>query len=436
MEADRMAIESDVLVIGGGLAGLTSALAAARARAGVDVRLVTYKQSTLQQASGLVDVLGYRPNGDGPLANPFEAIPELPCDHPYQTVGVDTVRTALSLFDDVTDYAGSHTDANALIPTHGGTIKPTARYPQSASAGIASDDGSMLLVGFDSITDFDAPLAADHLTSAGVPFDVRGVTIQFPGDLSADTKVTRYAKLLDTNGDVTVSDNGGSTQRPAREALADRVKIHLADETRVGFPAVLGDTNAATVRAALGASLGAAVFEVPSGPPSLPGLRLEDQLFGALSDAGGFIESGNPVIDYTDDGSGTVETVIVERNGAEIPMQAEQYVLATGGLVGKGVESTREEVYEPIFGCHIAHDTDRYEWFDTAVFGDHSFARFGVDTDTDLRPLDADGNIEFANLRAAGAVLGGYDYAAEKSASGVSIATGYMAGVNAATTIR
>jgi len=428
-----MAIESDVLVIGGGLAGLTSALAAAQAD--IDVRLVTYKQSTLQQASGLVDVLGYRPNGDGPISNPFEAIPSLPVEHPYQTVGVDAVRTALSLFDEVTDYAGSHTDANALIPTHGGTIKPTARYPQSACAGIASDNRPMLLVGFDSITDFDAPLAADHLTSTGVPFDVRGVTIQFPGDLSADAKVTRYAKLLDTNGDVTVSETGGGGHRPARDALADRVKIYLDDETRVGFPAVLGDANAATVRATLGTSLGADVFEVPMGPPSLPGLRLEDQLFDALSDAGGFIESGNPVIDYTDDGSDTVEKVIVERNGAEIPMRAEQYILATGGLVGKGVESNREGVYEPIFGCHVAHDADRYEWFDEAVFGEHSFARFGVDTDTTLRPVDESGNIEFENLRAAGAVLGGYDYAAEKSASGVSIATGYTAGMNAATTV-
>ncbi len=45
-----MAIESEVLVIGGGLGGLTSALAAARE--GADVRLVAYKQSTLRQASG------------------------------------------------------------------------------------------------------------------------------------------------------------------------------------------------------------------------------------------------------------------------------------------------------------------------------------------------------------------------------------------------
>ena len=78
-----VAIESEVLVVGGGLAGLTSALAAART--GADTRLVSYKQSTLRNASGLVDVLGYTPEGDGPLVDPYGAITDLPADHPYRT---------------------------------------------------------------------------------------------------------------------------------------------------------------------------------------------------------------------------------------------------------------------------------------------------------------------------------------------------------------
>jgi glycerol-3-phosphate dehydrogenase subunit B len=421
-----MAIESDVLVVGGGLAGLTSALAAARE--GAAVRLVSYRQSTLRSASGLVDVLGYTPDGDGPLVDPFAAIPDLPERHPYRTVGVDAVREGFALFDDaVPHYEGGHTDRNALLPTHGGTVKPTARYPEGASAGVASDDRDALLVGFDSLLDFDAPQAAAHLDAAGVPFDVRGGTVAFPGDMRADAKVTRYAKLLDEDAAVDATDG---RQRPVREALADRVKDALDGEARVGFPAVLGDDHAAAVRAALADRLGAAVFEVPSGPPSLPGLRLEDALFDALDAAGAGIETGNPVVDF--DGGDRVETVYVEKNGARIPNRADEYVLATGGLVGKGVESDRGGVREPVFDCHVPHADDRYEWFDGDAFGDHAFARFGVETDGDLRPLDAAGDPEFANLYAAGAVLGGYDYAAEKSGGGVSIATGYSAGRTAA----
>jgi len=420
-----MAIESEVLVVGGGLAGLTSALAAARE--GADVRLVSYKQSTLRNASGLVDVLGYTPDGEGPLSDPYDAIPTLPEEHPYRTVGIAGVREAMSLFDDaVPDYRGDHTDANALLPTHGGTVKPTARYPAGASAGIASDDRDVLLVGFESLVDFDAPRAGAHLNAAAVPFEARGVTVQFPGDLRADATVTRYAKLLDTDGVVTVR----GRERPASEALAARVNPEIEDEDRVGFPAILGQDHAGAVRADLERQLGADVFEVPMGPPSLPGLRLEDALFDALDRAGASIETGNPVVDY--EGEERIERVFVEKNGARIPNAADQYVLATGGLVGKGVQSERETVYEPVFDCHVPHPGDRYDWFERAAFGNHPFARFGVPTDDDLRPMDADGRPEFDNLRAAGSVLGGYDFATEKSGSGVSIATGHVAGERAA----
>ena len=415
-----MAIDSEVLVIGGGLAGLTTALAAARD--GADVRLVSYKQSTLRQASGLVDVLGYV-DGDGPVVDPFEAIPDLHEDHPYRLVGVDSVRKGMALFDDAVErYLGDHTDANALVPTHGGTIKPTARYPASTAAGVATDDRDVLLVGFEQIVDFDAPLAADHLAAADPPFATDGVTVSFPGDLRADARVTRYADLLDRDGVVAVD----GREKGVRRALVERIEPHLDGHERVGFPALLGDDRRETVREALADGLGADVFEVPMGPPSLPGIRLEDQLYEALEEAGARIETGNPVVGY--EGAERIEHVVVDRNGASVPYGADEFVLATGGLVGKGIESDRERAREPIFDCRVPHPADRYDWFEDGVFDDHAFARFGVDVGQDLRPRDRHGDPEFTNLRAAGSVLGGYDFAAEKSGSGVSIATGHAAG--------
>ncbi|UPW00307.1 glycerol-3-phosphate dehydrogenase subunit GlpB [Halorussus gelatinilyticus] len=469
-----MAIEDDVTVVGGGLAGMTAALAAARD--GAEVRVLSHKDSTLKSASGLVDVLGYRPRSaaadergagsdesandadrgeesspaDGPLADPFDAIPDLPESHPYRTVGVEGVRDALALFDEVVGdrYRGSHTDRNALVPTHVGSVKPTARYPATAAAGLASDDRSALLVGFETVTDFDAPLAAAHLESAGVPFAARGATIAFPGDFRVDAKITRFADALDANERVAVEGDGYTTELPVRTALAEAVKPHLRGEERVGFPAILGQHDPAEVCADLESELGAAVFEVPMGPPSLPGMRLEGAFLAACREAGVRFTTGNPVVDYetgdgtsggsgdeTGDGDGDapgIAAVRVERNGAAIPFHADQFVLATGGLVGKGIDSDRESVEEPIFDCHVPHSRDRYDWFADDAFGDHPFARFGVETDDDLRPLDREGDVEFSNLRAAGAVLGGYDFAAEKSGAGVSLATGVAAGRSAA----
>lgn len=423
-----MAIEDDVLIIGGGLAGATAALAAADR--GDRVRLVSAKQSTLRHASGLIDVLGYTPAGDGPLVEPFAALSDLPQGHPYQRVGPDAVRESLAFFDSIAGeaYAGSGTDSNALVMTYGGTVKPTVRYPVSTAAGLASDDRDTLLVGFETLPDFDAPLSAAHLESTGVPFAVRGVTVRFPGLARDDAKLTRYAHLLDRDERVrAVGDSG------AREALAAAVEPHVEGTSRVGFPAILGDERADEVRVDLADRLGADVFEVPMGPPSLPGTRLEDLLYDALEDAGVRVTTGVPVVDYEPNAEGgkRVDHVIVDRNGTKIPHRADQYVLATGGLVGKGIRSERERVFEPIFDCHVPHPSDRYDWFVDDAFGDQPYAKFGLPVDRDLRPLDATGNPEFSNLRAAGAIVGGYDFAAEKSGAGVSLATGYVAGHSA-----
>jgi glycerol-3-phosphate dehydrogenase subunit B len=418
-------IREDVLVIGGGIAGAATAVSAART--GASVRLVTHKKSTLRHASGLIDVLGFLPGSDDPIVYPYSALSDLPDEHPYSVVGENAVREGLKLFDDMTGdaYLGGHTGKNALVATHGGTVKPTARYPKGAAEGLASAARDTLLVGFRSLPDFDATVACEHLAAAGAPFAVDGVQVDFPGDFRADAKVTRYAKALDR--DETVSAFG--KERPAREALAEAVRPHLDGAERVGFPALLGDAHADEVRSDLSAELGAAVYEIPMGPPSLPGLRLEDLLFDAMDEAGVRISSGNPVVDYTPvEGESRVKSVTVDRNNQRVPLHADEFVLATGGLVGKGITSDRESVSEPVFDLHVPHPEDRYDWWDGQAFGDHAFAAFGVVPDGQLRPTDADGRPAFDNLRAAGGVVGGADFAAEKSGSGVSLATGYLAG--------
>ncbi|GAA0209532.1 glycerol-3-phosphate dehydrogenase subunit GlpB [Halobaculum roseum] len=439
-----MAIESDVVVVGGGLAGATAALSAARG--GAHVHLISANESTLRQASGLIDALGY-PVADadrgaegggagadaaaGPLADPFAGVDDLPADHPYRLVGADALRKGLGLFDDAVGdlYRGGHTDRNALVATTSGRAKPTARYPRSMAPGLVSDERSTLLVGFEAATDFDAPLAAERLSAAGVPFDVDGVTVAFPGEYRADAAVTRLAHALERDEDA-----GGD--RTTRQRLADRVRPHLDDDERVGFPAILGDSHVEEVRADLSERLGVEVFEVPTGPPSLPGIRLSDRLFEALDDAGVSMTTGTPVVDFEteEDGAGDdrIDRVFIDRNGARIPYAAEQFVLATGGLVGKGLGSDRERATEAVFGCHVPQPDDRMEWSEGGAFADHAFARFGVRIDGRGRPLDADRAPEFGNLTAAGGVVGGADVAREKSASGVSLATGLVAGRTAA----
>jgi glycerol-3-phosphate dehydrogenase subunit B len=405
----------------------------------------------MRQASGLIDALGFVPPRtppeerseflsqermdaaevradrgayEGPFVFPFDGIDSLPEDHPYSLVGPDALRDGLALFDDLVGelYRGGHTERNALVPTFGGNIKPTARYPRGTAAGLASDDRSMLVVGFRALPEFDGRMVADRIAAAGVPFDVHGVEIEFPEGFRDDAKITRVARALDLDERL--------DGIPARRALAEQVAPHLDDAERVGFPAFLGDDEAEAVRGDLTERLGAEAFEIPMGPPSLPGLRLEDRLYEALDAEGVRFETGNPVVGYeTEDGR--LDAVLVDRNGRKVPYGATTFVLATGGLVGKGLDSDREGVREPIFDCYVPHPADRYDWFVDDALGDHPYARFGVSPDASLRPRTADGRPEFTNLYAAGAVLGRADVARENSASGVSLATATVAGGNA-----
>ena len=414
-----MAIDADVFVVGGGLAGMTAALAAAEQ--GDAVRLASGAESTLRHASGLIDVLGYR-DGDL-LADPFAAMDGLPAAHPYSIVGEAPVRRGLARFDAVTGptYRGDHTDRNALLPTQGGTIKPTARYPDGMAAGLASDEREVLFVGFEALADIDATFVARSLADRGVPFEVSAATVEFPLDGQADPARTRYARALDGDED------------GARDVLANRLAAHHDGEARIGLPAVLGLEHPAAVREHLETRLDAAVFEVPTGRPSVPGLRLETQFRTALEAAGVNVVA-NEVVDYEAQGD-RIESVAVARNDQLVRHTASEFVLATGGLVGGGLESDRERIREAVFDCPVAHPSAREAWSTDDRTEAQPFASVGVAVAEDLRPVAGDG-AHFENLRAAGTVIGGADDAMTAAASGISLATGEAAGRLAGEAVR
>jgi len=428
-------VTSDVVVVGGGLEGCTAALAAARE--GASVRLLSLDPDRFRRHDGLIDVLGYDADGSGPVETPLERLPDLPPDHPYSRVGPDAVRDALALFDDATGerYYGGEDGSNALVPTCGGYLKPTGRYPAGLAAGVASRRRPMLLVGFDGMTAFDAGLAGERLDGT-LPYGVRDVTVGFPTAVSHPPSVG-YADALDGNEVV--------DGEAVRDSLADTVGQHLDVEPRVGLPAVLGRTDHAEIRAELQSELDARIFEIPVGQPSLPGLRLGSLLHEALSEAGVGVVTG--AVREFDASDGRVRSVRVtgdspspgEANSGngegETSYDAAEFVLATGGLDSAGLAGDRGGVTEAVFGCHVGQPDSRSEWTAGEPLASQPFARLGVSVTDDLRPVSAAGDPEFENLRAAGGVLGGTDSVAGQSRDGVALATGYAAGLRAAKTV-
>ena len=118
--------------------------------------------------------------------------------------------------------------------------------------------------------------------------------------------------------------------------------------------------------------------------------------------------------------------------GQERRHRARAFVLATGGILGGGVELAPGKVRESVFGLDIPVPPDVTEWSEPEIFGSHVFSRLGVRVDGEMRPLDEAGQTRWENVLFAGRSLGGYDFATEKSGHGVALTTGWQAGRMAA----
>ena len=130
-----------------------------------------------------------------------------------------------------------------------------------------------------------------------------------------------------------------------------------------------------------------------------------------------------------------VPDTVIAAHSATRGFRADAFVLATGRHIGGGLQAGRVTA-ERLFGLGIFRDgvpaaqsgarLHLLKYLDPA-----EEMRLGVMTDKRLHPLLEDGTAPYANLYAAGAVLGGYDYAGP-CGFGVPILTGWLAGRYAA----
>jgi glycerol-3-phosphate dehydrogenase subunit B len=163
-------------------------------------------------------------------------------------------------------------------------------------------------------------------------------------------------------------------------------------------------------------------FELLAAPPSPHGWRLQQAIgLGAIqAEVTSFeVERGR----------------ITGARSADRVFRGEAFVLASGRHIGGGLQAGRSTV-EPLLGLGVFYDgkpaaalgtrLQHLKYLDPA-----EEMRIGLMTDRRLHPLDGDGNVKHENLYAAGAVLGGYDYAGP-CGFGVPILTGWLAGKYAA----
>ena len=123
----------DVVVIGTGLAGLTSAVRLAQQ--GARVLVLAKGVGATHLSAGTIDILGYAPER---VERPGEALGRLADSHPYALVGAGGVAAAVDWFTDrvaegpLAPYAYTGgLEENLLLPTAVGVARPSAVVPET-----------------------------------------------------------------------------------------------------------------------------------------------------------------------------------------------------------------------------------------------------------------------------------------------------------------
>ena len=416
----------DIVVVGAGLAGMFAGALAARR--GARALVVARGVGGTHVGPGTIDVWGYRSHP--PALSPVEtARPERGSElvinpqaeleildapqHPLTRAGLPALREALTAFQTLCEAAGyplaGALDRNFFLPTALGAVRPTCLAPESFAAGDVRQPGAIGLARLAGFRDFFADLAAANLSAAGYSACV--VTLDLPhAPTRRDAFATDLARLFDDGN--------------YRAEVAHHWRDALKGVARLGLPAILGLESAAAARRDLNDKLGVELFEIPTLPPSVPGMRVFNILRDAILEAGGRVTTGPRVTGWVE--KGRAAGVVADTAGGPRRYAAHSIILATGGFRHGGLDApAKGRVKEPVFDLPVSTGE---AWFAPLYWDAHPYARFGVRVNAEgMQPVSANGKVIFPNLFAIGGLLAGADRNGEGSREGIDLATAWVA---------
>lgn len=406
---------ADVVVIGAGLAGLSCA--AELAESGARVFVAAKGMATTHWTHGGLEVAA--PAGASTPRVGIRVLAAVP-DHPYARLHAhveDAVVGHLARLARAGLPMSGSLDATLVpIPTAIGALRRAAILPAAQAAALDpwGDDG-LLLVGMGGYRDAWAGYAARNLARAAWPDgprEVDAVEVELPGlDRLQNLNARSLAHLFDD------PHWRGGVLRVIGGAIP-------VGAWRIGLPAVLGISSHGRLLDEAEETIGHRVIEIPSLPPSVPGMRLFEALRAAILAAGGRIQVGFDVVDVERRGRRIV-AIHTEAASRTLRLAADEFVLATGGIGGEGIRARPDgELVERVFGLEVTAPP-REEWFSDDPLTAHPLEALGIRTDDALHPLDAAGTVALENVRVIGSALAGMHYLEERCGDGVALASAH-----------
>jgi glycerol-3-phosphate dehydrogenase subunit B len=418
--ADLKPLKCDLCVIGSGLAGMAATLFAATR--GLSVVQAGHTGEIIF-ASGLLDLLGVHPVSEKRLwSDPWAALDALKRDipdHPYARLKKDDIKAALDEILSFLEEAGltyhRHMDHNSSVLTALGTIKPTYCVPHTMWNGVRALEKkpACLIIDIRGLKGFSARQIAASLQNGWT--DLRATRISFPGSDHLSEVYAEHmanALLLPHN----------------REKLAEVVRPFIKKSKIVGLPAILGLYRTHEVLSHLEELIGLPLFEIPTIPPSVPGLRLKEAFERGLRPKSVQYFSLKRALQVRQPADGHFETHIGS-NDVEHIVHSRGIILASGRFIGGGLQADRKRIRETIFGLPVYQPASRAKWHRRNFLDSrgHLINQSGLEIDDKFRPLNHSRQPAFESLFAAGSILAHNDWKRMKCGAGLAIATAFGA---------
>ena len=269
----------------------------------------------------------------------------------------------------------------------------------------------MVLVGLRQLKDFWPELIAGNLARTDLPaggrLDARHAWIDLPArEGEVDSSPLTYARALDD---------------PAyrRRFVAELKRVVEPGET-VGLPGVLGLTDR-NAWLDIQEQLGQPVFEISTIPPSVPGMRLNDELTKIAKDARVNFILGSPVSGAVTSGE-RITALRTETAGRATEIPCDHVIFVPGGFESGAISvDSFLRVSEPALGLPVWKPDGPLVVEDP--FAAQPLFGAGVRVDDQMRVLGVDDQPVYENLHAAGGILAGAFRWMEKSGEGIALAS-------------
>jgi len=408
---------AELAVIGSGIAGFAASVFAVNRKI---TTALTGNSGALAYTTGYLDLLGRVDGSTLAVTDPWHALEHLraaQARHPLSRIAAADIRRG---FDEFTRFLGeggiAYTPAgerNITALTPAGTLKQTLSVPATMAAGptALAAKTACVIVDFEGLKGFSGRELVANLGD------------RWPG------LITQRLAFPDMpRGEIYPEVMARALEVPAtREKLAAALRGVAGQARVIGLPAILGMHRPDHVHAELQRLTGLAIFEIPTMPPSVPGVRLRELLEQALPARGVTLIPQHKVARLSFDADAA--TLDLHDSFGPIRIRARAVILSTGRFLSGGLEAHPDRITEPLLGLPVTQPAGRADWYRTRYTDarGHAIHRAGIEIDADSRPLGQGGRPHNERLFAAGVVVAHQDWIRSRSGAGIAIATAYTA---------